>query len=241
MPLSTAPTTELDTAIDTDALDLLRRLTGDTASELRADRLDVIRRLVGGLERVLVVQRTGWGESAVHFIATRMPGDRGAGPTLLSRQREGPRQEGCATARCSTAPCGASSRSWRRCRRGRCCSWTTWSTPVGLTAVGWKLLAAGAAAVPSVRAGRSGGTVMTPTADRRACGCLLCAPSAHPSVLTRFVVERLLGRAPEPRSGPEAQQVAPERLAFGLGQHGGGGGAGGVGVGEAVTEQQEAA
>lgn len=69
----------------------------------------------------------------------------------------------------------------------------------------------------------------------------LGAPSAHPSVVTRFVRERLLGPAPEPRSGPEAQQVAPERLAFGVGQHGGGGGAGGVGVGEAVTEQQEAA
>lgn len=83
MPLSTAPTTELDTAIDTDALDLLRRLTGHPASELRADQLDVIRRLVGGRERVLLVQRTGWGKSAVYFIATRVRRDRGAGPTLL--------------------------------------------------------------------------------------------------------------------------------------------------------------
>ena len=32
---------------------------------------------------MLLVQRTGWGKSAVYFIATRMLRDRGAGPTLL--------------------------------------------------------------------------------------------------------------------------------------------------------------
>ncbi len=31
----------------------------------------------------MLVQRTGWGKSAVYFIATRMLRDRGAGPTLL--------------------------------------------------------------------------------------------------------------------------------------------------------------
>jgi ATP-dependent DNA helicase RecQ len=32
---------------------------------------------------VLVVQRTGFGKSAIYFIATRMLRDAGAGPTLI--------------------------------------------------------------------------------------------------------------------------------------------------------------
>ncbi|MDP1792786.1 MAG: DEAD/DEAH box helicase, partial [Acidimicrobiales bacterium] len=66
-----------------EARSLLRRLTGNPASEFRDDQLEVIERLVGGRERVLLVQRTGWGKSAVYFIATRMLRDRGSGPTLL--------------------------------------------------------------------------------------------------------------------------------------------------------------
>ena len=34
-------------------------------------------------ERVLVVQRTGWGKSLVYWLATRVLRDRGAGPTLV--------------------------------------------------------------------------------------------------------------------------------------------------------------
>ena len=60
-----------DGGLDEEALDLLRRLTGDPTSEFRPDQLDVIRRLVGERQRVLMVQRTGWGKSAVYFIATR--------------------------------------------------------------------------------------------------------------------------------------------------------------------------
>src|SRR3954467_1529248 len=70
-------------AIDADALALLRRLTGDPTSTFRPEQLDVIRMLVGERKRVLLVQRTGWGKSAVYFIATRLLRDRGAGPTLL--------------------------------------------------------------------------------------------------------------------------------------------------------------
>lgn len=66
-----------------EALDLLRQLTGDPAADFRPDQLDAIERLVGRRERVLLVQRTGWGKSAVYFIATRMLRDRGSGPTLL--------------------------------------------------------------------------------------------------------------------------------------------------------------
>ncbi|MBV9952198.1 MAG: DEAD/DEAH box helicase, partial [Acidimicrobiia bacterium] len=73
-----------DTALlDEEALTLLRQLTGDPASEFRPEQLDVIRMLVGERKRVLLVQRTGWGKSAVYFIASRLLRDRGAGPTLL--------------------------------------------------------------------------------------------------------------------------------------------------------------
>ena len=65
------------------ALDLLRRLTSDLAAEFRPDQLEAIRVLVAERGRVLLVQRTGWGKSAVYFIATRMLRDRGLGPTLL--------------------------------------------------------------------------------------------------------------------------------------------------------------
>jgi len=66
-----------------EALGLLRRLTGDPGSDFRPNQLETIERLVGRRERVLLVQRTGWGKSAVYFIATRMLRDRGNGPTLL--------------------------------------------------------------------------------------------------------------------------------------------------------------
>ncbi|WP_419919789.1 RecQ family ATP-dependent DNA helicase [Candidatus Poriferisocius sp.] len=66
-----------------EALAMLRRLTGDASSTFRDGQLEVIRGLVEDRQRMLLVQRTGWGKSAVYFIATRMLRDRGAGPTLL--------------------------------------------------------------------------------------------------------------------------------------------------------------
>lgn len=66
-----------------EALSLLRRLTGDESSMFRPGQLETILRLAVDRQRVLLVQRTGWGKSAVYFIATRMLRDRGFGPTLL--------------------------------------------------------------------------------------------------------------------------------------------------------------
>ncbi|MDQ3147041.1 MAG: RecQ family ATP-dependent DNA helicase, partial [Actinomycetota bacterium] len=68
--------------IDADASELLVRLAGP-AARLRDDQLAAVEAVVGGRRRVLVVQRTGWGKSAVYFIATRLLRDAGAGPTLL--------------------------------------------------------------------------------------------------------------------------------------------------------------
>src|SRR6516164_4872424 len=60
----------------------LRALAGPHA-RLRADQWTAIRALVADRRRALVVQRTGWGKSAVYFIATAMLRARGAGPTVI--------------------------------------------------------------------------------------------------------------------------------------------------------------
>jgi ATP-dependent DNA helicase RecQ len=65
------------------AAELLRRLTGGMADGFRPGQWEAIEQLVERRGRVLVVQRTGWGKSAVYFLATRLLRDRGAGPTLL--------------------------------------------------------------------------------------------------------------------------------------------------------------
>ena len=70
-------------AIVDEAHELLRKLTGDAAAEFRDGQLEAITQLVERRGRVLVVQRTGWGKSAVYFVATRLLRDRGAGPTVL--------------------------------------------------------------------------------------------------------------------------------------------------------------
>jgi len=60
----------------------LRALAGPRA-RLRADQWTAIRALVAERRRALVVQRTGWGKSAVYFIATALLRERGAGPTVI--------------------------------------------------------------------------------------------------------------------------------------------------------------
>ncbi|GAA3536285.1 RecQ family ATP-dependent DNA helicase [Aeromicrobium panaciterrae] len=68
---------------ETDALDALRTLTGRDDAVFHDGQLEAIRALVDDHSRALVVQRTGWGKSAVYFIATHLLRLRGAGPTLL--------------------------------------------------------------------------------------------------------------------------------------------------------------
>jgi ATP-dependent DNA helicase RecQ len=65
------------------ALERLRTLTGDPAAEFRQDQLEAIGDVVADRARVLCVQRTGWGKSAVYFVATALLRDAGAGPTLI--------------------------------------------------------------------------------------------------------------------------------------------------------------
>jgi ATP-dependent DNA helicase RecQ len=61
---------------------LLRALAGEHA-RLREDQWTAIRALVVDRRRALVVQRTGWGKSAVYFLATALLRERGAGPTVI--------------------------------------------------------------------------------------------------------------------------------------------------------------
>lgn len=52
-------------------------------ARFRPDQWEAIAAVAIQGERVLLVQRTGWGKSVVYFLATRLLRDRGAGPTLL--------------------------------------------------------------------------------------------------------------------------------------------------------------
>jgi len=60
----------------------LRALAGEHA-RLRDDQWTAISALVAQRRRALVVQRTGWGKSAVYFVATALLRARGAGPTVI--------------------------------------------------------------------------------------------------------------------------------------------------------------
>ncbi|HWH92233.1 MAG TPA: RecQ family ATP-dependent DNA helicase [Baekduia sp.] len=69
-------------AIDTRAEQHLHALAGPEA-EFREHQLDAVRDLVEDRARVLCVQRTGWGKSAVYFVATALLREAGMGPTLI--------------------------------------------------------------------------------------------------------------------------------------------------------------
>ncbi|MCK6068489.1 MULTISPECIES: RecQ family ATP-dependent DNA helicase [Microbacterium] len=73
----------LTTPTRTEALDVLRALVGRDDADFHDGQFEAIDALVDGHRRALVVQRTGWGKSAVYFVATLLLRRRGAGPTVL--------------------------------------------------------------------------------------------------------------------------------------------------------------
>ena len=86
-PHSDDPTTGVRTATDRATLraradELLGALAGPGAV-LREDQWVAIEALVADRRRALVVQRTGWGKSAVYFIAARLLRELGSGPTVI--------------------------------------------------------------------------------------------------------------------------------------------------------------
>src|SRR5215217_88655 len=64
------------------AAELLQALAGPQA-RFRPHQLEAVRDLVSDRARVLCVQRTGWGKSAVYFLATALLRDQSAGPALI--------------------------------------------------------------------------------------------------------------------------------------------------------------
>ncbi|RYV52506.1 RecQ family ATP-dependent DNA helicase [Pengzhenrongella frigida] len=90
MPLSQTTAAHLPPAepVDREALRAqaqaaLVALVGRDDAVLRTDQWTAIEALVADRRRALVVQRTGWGKSAVYFVATALLRAAGAGPTVI--------------------------------------------------------------------------------------------------------------------------------------------------------------
>lgn len=64
-------------------LAILRRLVGRADADFHPGQWEAIEALVAHNRRALVVQRTGWGKSAVYFVATLLQRAMGSGPTLI--------------------------------------------------------------------------------------------------------------------------------------------------------------
>ncbi|GAA1487317.1 RecQ family ATP-dependent DNA helicase [Brachybacterium sacelli] len=80
-PATAAPTPPPD--LRTEAQEALRALTGRADADFHDGQFEAISALVEERRRVLVVQRTGWGKSAVYFLAALLQRRRGAGPALI--------------------------------------------------------------------------------------------------------------------------------------------------------------
>lgn len=78
-PSSPGPESETRDA----ALVALRELVGRPDADFHDGQYEAIEALVAERRRALVVQRTGWGKSAVYFVATLLLREQGAGPTVL--------------------------------------------------------------------------------------------------------------------------------------------------------------
>lgn len=62
---------------------LLQTALANPSAEFREGQWEAIDALVNHRQKLLVVQRTGWGKSSVYFISTRIFRDRGMGPTII--------------------------------------------------------------------------------------------------------------------------------------------------------------
>ena len=66
-----------------EALEALRALTNNPDAVFREGQREAIDVLVKDKARVIVVQRTGWGKSALYFVATELLRKQGMGPSLI--------------------------------------------------------------------------------------------------------------------------------------------------------------
>lgn len=65
------------------AVSLLKQMTQNPSAVFHQDQWEAIDELVTRQSKLLVVQRTGWGKSAVYFIATKLRRMKGFGPTII--------------------------------------------------------------------------------------------------------------------------------------------------------------
>lgn len=65
------------------AQQLLKTALANPTAEFRDGQWEAIDALVNHRQKLLVVQRTGWGKSSVYFISTKIFRDRGMGPTII--------------------------------------------------------------------------------------------------------------------------------------------------------------
>ncbi|RJO69864.1 ATP-dependent DNA helicase RecQ [Nocardia panacis] len=82
VPVTTTTANPTSPALRESAEGLLRELAGPSA-RLREDQWRAIEALVVHRRRALVVQRTGWGKSAVYFIAAKLLRAQGRGATVI--------------------------------------------------------------------------------------------------------------------------------------------------------------
>lgn len=71
------------TDLRSEGLGVLRRLTGNPRADFHPGQWEAIEALVAGHRRALVVERTGWGKSAVYFVAALLQRRAGRGPALI--------------------------------------------------------------------------------------------------------------------------------------------------------------
>jgi len=81
--VSSAPEGHVTTEVREQAEAHLRVLVGSDDAVLHDDQWAAIEALVVDRRRSLVVQRTGWGKSAVYFVATLLLRAQGSGPTVI--------------------------------------------------------------------------------------------------------------------------------------------------------------
>lgn len=67
----------------TQAQQLLQTALANPAAQFREGQWEAIDAVVNQRQKLLVVQRTGWGKSSVYFISAKIFRDRGLGPTII--------------------------------------------------------------------------------------------------------------------------------------------------------------
>lgn len=69
--------------IRTDAENFLQIAVDDSNAQFRDSQWEAIDALVNHRQKLMVIQRTGWGKNSMYFISTRIMRDQDAEPTVI--------------------------------------------------------------------------------------------------------------------------------------------------------------